>query len=34
MWKFYVLKILVKTFIKKDNRNVLTKIVRIKMLYR
>ncbi|HAU4832910.1 TPA: hypothetical protein JDY73_17705, partial [Clostridioides difficile] len=29
MWKFYVLKILVKTFIKKDNRNVLTKIVRI-----
>ncbi|EGT4179633.1 hypothetical protein EPL72_18760, partial [Clostridioides difficile] len=23
MWKFYVLKILVKTFIKKDNRNVL-----------
>ncbi|EGT4098244.1 hypothetical protein EQ894_18260, partial [Clostridioides difficile] len=28
MWKFYVLKILVKTFIKKDNRNVLTKIVR------
>ncbi|EGT4229234.1 hypothetical protein EPL85_17830, partial [Clostridioides difficile] len=27
MWKFYVLKILVKTFIKKDNRNVLTKIV-------
>ncbi|AUA22116.1 hypothetical protein DD109_05455 [Clostridioides difficile] len=34
MWKFYVLKILVKTFIKKDNRNVLTKIVRIEMLYR
>ncbi|CCL18490.1 TPA: hypothetical protein JDY68_14230 [Clostridioides difficile] len=34
MWKFYVLKILVKTFIKKDNRNVLTKIVRIDMLYR
>ncbi|CCA62858.1 hypothetical protein C4Z92_08700 [Clostridioides difficile] len=33
MWKFYVLKILVKTFIKKDNRNVLTKIVRIEMLY-
>ncbi|EGT3907073.1 hypothetical protein ERM34_13550, partial [Clostridioides difficile] len=33
-WKFYVLKILVKTFIKKDNRNVLTKIVRIDMLYR
>ncbi|EGT5134374.1 hypothetical protein C9H82_18575, partial [Clostridioides difficile] len=32
MWKFYVLKILVKTFIKKDNRNVLTKIVRIEML--
>ncbi|EGT4038398.1 hypothetical protein ERM14_18210, partial [Clostridioides difficile] len=32
--KFYVLKILVKTFIKKDNRNVLTKIVRIEMLYR
>ncbi|TQX47238.1 hypothetical protein D1N52_18165, partial [Clostridioides difficile] len=31
MWKFYVLKILVKTFIKKDNRNVLTKIVRIEM---
>ncbi|EGT4085751.1 hypothetical protein EQ898_09420, partial [Clostridioides difficile] len=29
-----VLKILVKTFIKKDNRNVLTKIVRIEMLYR
>ncbi|MBH9751031.1 hypothetical protein FE552_19695, partial [Clostridioides difficile] len=28
------LKILVKTFIKKDNRNVLTKIVRIEMLYR
>ncbi|EGT4029877.1 hypothetical protein ERM17_11655, partial [Clostridioides difficile] len=27
-------KILVKTFIKKDNRNVLTKIVRIEMLYR
>ncbi|EGT4109567.1 hypothetical protein EQ878_19630, partial [Clostridioides difficile] len=26
--------ILVKTFIKKDNRNVLTKIVRIEMLYR
>ncbi|EGT4639440.1 hypothetical protein DFW12_19520, partial [Clostridioides difficile] len=24
---------LVKTFIKKDNRNVLTKIVRIEMLY-
>ncbi|EGT4049593.1 hypothetical protein DAF77_09195 [Clostridioides difficile] len=34
MWKFYVLKILVKTFIQKDNRNVLTKIVRIEMLYR
>ncbi|AVD34641.1 TPA: hypothetical protein JD074_07240 [Clostridioides difficile] len=34
MWKFYVLKILVKIFIKKDNRNVLTKIVRIEMLYR
>ena len=34
MWKFYVLKILVKTFNKKDNRNVLTKIVRIEMLYR
>ncbi|EGT3851299.1 hypothetical protein ERM54_16995 [Clostridioides difficile] len=33
MWKFYVLKILVKTFIKKDNRNVLSKIVRIEMLY-
>ncbi|HAU5401184.1 TPA: hypothetical protein JD149_11505, partial [Clostridioides difficile] len=29
-----VLKILVKIFIKKDNRNVLTKIVRIEMLYR